>query len=263
MRRTGTTKWVKSERAMVGKKFDHLIYGIRAILETIRSGKHLEKVFVQKGIKGELMKELLKEVHQHQVPLSVVPQEKINRFTRKNHQGAVAFISPVQYHDLHHVLSNLFESGEIPLILLLDQITDVRNFGAIARTAECLGVHALLIPVRGGAQINPDAVKTSAGALNFIPVCRSGDMISDLRYLKESGLQLVSCTEKTDQRLNQVDFNIPTVLIMGSEDTGISKALLDLSDHKASIRMIGKISSLNVGAATAMALYEASKQRAI
>jgi 23S rRNA (guanosine2251-2'-O)-methyltransferase len=159
------------------------------------------------------------------------------------------------------VLAQIFEEGKNPLILILDGITDVRNFGGLARTAECLGVDAILIPTRGGAQVNPDAIKTSAGALNYIPVCRSTNLKESITYLKDSGLQIVACTEKTDILLGQVDFKAPTALIMGSEDEGVSGAYLGLSDVKAKIHMTGRISSLNVAAATAMALYEIDTQR--
>ncbi len=246
---------------MVKQKYDNLIYGIRSIIETIESGKDLEKIFIQKEAKSDLMKELLQLIQKRHVPFSIVPIEKINRFTGKNHQGAVAFVSPVQYYDLHNVLAQIFEEGKNPLILILDGITDVRNFGGLARTAECLGVDAILIPTRGGAQVNPDAIKTSAGALNYIPVCRSTNLKESITYLKDSGLQIVACTEKTDILLGQVDFKAPTALIMGSEDEGVSGAYLGLSDVKAKIHMTGRISSLNVAAATAMALYEIDTQR--
>lgn len=243
------------------KESSQLIYGIRSVIETITAGKHLEKVFVQKGLKGELVKELLQLTSERTVPVSHVPVEKINQFTRKNHQGVVAFMSPVQYHNLHHVVAEVFESGKTPLFLLLDQITDVRNFGAVCRTAECMGVDAVVIPTRGGAQINPDAVKTSAGALNYIPVCREADLKDAAKYLKDSGLQIVACTEKGKKSLHEADFTGPTVLIMGSEEMGINEDLIRMSDESVKINMTGKIGSLNVSAASAMLLYEVTRQR--
>lgn len=242
-------------------EFDHMIYGIRAVMETISAGKHLEKVFVQKGLKGDLVKELLQLANERTVPISHVPLEKINQFTRKNHQGVVAFVSPVQYHNLHHLVAEVFEAGRTPLFLMLDQITDVRNFGGICRTAECMGVDAVVIPTRGGAQINPDAVKTSAGALNHIPVCRERDLKDAARYLKESGLQLIACTEKGTKSTKEGDYSGPAAIIMGSEEMGISPELIELADQVVKISMRGKIGSLNVSAATAMMLYEVNRQR--
>lgn len=240
-----------------------MIYGIRAVIETIHSGKDLERVFVQKGLKGDLLKELLQLAHQRKVPLSTVPIEKINRFTRKNHQGVVAFVSPVQYHNIEHVLPGLFEERRNPLILVLDRITDVRNFGGIARTAECLGADAILIPSKGAAQINADAIKTSAGALNFIPVCREANFKGALQYLKDSGIQLVASTEKAESYFQDIDLMVPTAILMGSEDEGISPAYLDMANVHAKIPLHGEIGSLNVSAATAMALYEVQRQRLI
>lgn len=244
----------------MNKKSD-IIYGIRTVIEAVKSGQHLERVFVQKTLKGELYKELMLELHQTSTPISKVPSERINKFTKKNHQGVVAMISPIQYHSLGHIIPQLFEEGKNPLILLLDEITDVRNFGAIARTAECLGVHALVIPSRGGAQVNEDAVKTSAGAFNYLPVCREKNLLDAARYMQESGFSIISCSEKTDITLDQIDFTSPTALIMGSEEHGISSELMNLSNKVAKVPMTGSIESLNVGVATGMALYEIQRQR--
>ncbi|RED99724.1 23S rRNA (guanosine(2251)-2'-O)-methyltransferase RlmB [Marinoscillum furvescens] len=248
---------------MAIKKFDNMIYGIRAVIETIQSGKDLEKLFVQKGLKGDLMKELLTLAHQRKVPISSVPVEKINRFTRKNHQGAVAFVSPVQYHQIDHVLPGIFEDRKVPIILVLDRVTDVRNFGGIARTAECMGADAILIPTKGSAQINADAVKTSAGALNFIPVCREPNLKEAIQFLKDSGLQVIAATEKAEYYFQDLDLMVPTAIVMGSEDEGISPAYLALADKEAKIPLSGEIESLNVSAAAAMALYEVQRQRLI
>jgi len=248
---------------MADKKFDNLIYGIRAVIETIHSGKDLEKVFVQKGLKGELVKELNQLMHNRQIPHSTVPVEKINRFTRKNHQGVVAFVSPVQYHNIEHVLPQVFEDRKVPLVLVLDRITDVRNFGAIARTAECMNVDAILIPTKNSAQINPDAIKTSAGALNFIPVCRESNFKEAIQFLKDSGLQIVASTEKAESFFQDIDLMVPTAIVMGSEDEGISPVILEMADKQVKIPLSGNIESLNVSAAAAMALYEVNRQRFI
>ncbi|MEQ9007819.1 MAG: 23S rRNA (guanosine(2251)-2'-O)-methyltransferase RlmB [Ekhidna sp.] len=244
----------------MNKKSD-IIYGIRTVIEAVKSGQHLERVFIQKSLKGDLYKELMLELHQTSTPISKVPSERIDKFTKKNHQGVVALISPVQYHTLEHLVPELYEKGRNPLILILDEITDIRNFGAIARTAECFGVDAIVIPSRGGAQINEDAVKTSAGAFNYLPVCREKNLLDAARYLKESGIQIVSCSEKTKKTLDQMDFTGPLAIIMGSEESGISSELLELSDEIAKVPMSGSIESLNVGVAAGMALYEVQRQR--
>lgn len=248
---------------MAEKKFENLIYGIRTAIETIHAGKDLEKIFVQKGLKGDLIRELLRHAHKAQIPVSTVPIEKINRFTRKNHQGVVAFVSPVQYHNITHVLPEIYENHKIPLILVLDRVTDVRNFGGIARTAECLGVDAILIPTKNSVQINSDAMKTSAGALNFIPVCRESNFKEAIQFLKDSGLQVVASDEKADTFFQDIDLTIPTAILMGSEDEGISPVYLSMADQHVKIPLEGNIESLNVAAATAMAIYEVKRQRFI
>ena len=245
------------------KKNEHMIYGIRAVIETIHAGKDLEKVFIQKGLKGDLAKELQGLIHGRQIPLSTVPVEKINNFTRKNHQGVVAFLSPVQYHKIEHILPAVFENRRVPLILVLDRVTDVRNFGGIARTAECMGVDAILIPTKNSAQINADAIKTSAGALNFIPVCREANLKEALQFLKDSGLQIVASTEKAESYFQDIDLMVPTAIIVGSEDEGISSAYLAMADKQVKIPISGEIASLNVSVAAAMALYEVNRQRLI
>ena len=243
------------------KRNENLIYGVRSVIETIQSGKHLEKIFIQKNVKGELVKELLAMIKEFSIPFSKVPVEKINRLTTKNHQGVIAFVSPVQYHSLEHVLPSVFEQGENPLFLILDRITDVRNFGAIARAAECMGVHSIVIPIKNGAQINADAIKTSAGALNYIPVCRELSLAGAIKYLKESGLRVVACSDHSKKNIDQSDFTSPLAIIMGSEEEGISQECLDLSDEQIIIPMTGHIASLNVSAASSIVLYEVSRQR--
>ncbi len=235
-----------------------MVFGIQSVLETLRSGKEIERLLIQKDQSFPEIQQLARELG---APLSRVPPEKLDRLTRKNHQGVVCFISPVRYVPVHNVLTQVFEDGQTPLFLMLDRVTDVRNFGAIARTAECAGSQALLVPFKGGSQINSDAMKTSSGALNYLPVSREGSILDTLHYLKDSGLQVIACTEKGDDSLYEVDFKLPTVIIMGSEEDGIAESLLKLSDRKVRIPLAGKVESLNVSAAAAVVLYEAVRQR--
>jgi len=237
-----------------------MVFGTQSVLETLRSGKEIERLFIQREFGLAEIEKLAKE---RGVPFQRVPVEKLNRVTRKNHQGVIAFVSPIQYMPLHNVLTQVYEDGKVPLLLLLDRITDVRNFGAIARTAECAGVQALIVPMKGGAQINADAMKTSSGALNFLPVCREPNLYETLLYLRNSGLQIVACTEKADKSLYDIDFAIPTVIIMGSEEDGISKEFLQLADSGAKIPLIGHVESLNVSIASSIVLYEAVRQRVV
>ncbi|WP_373515999.1 23S rRNA (guanosine(2251)-2'-O)-methyltransferase RlmB [Persicitalea sp.] len=235
-----------------------MVFGIQSVLETLRSGKEIERLLIQKDQSFPEIQQLARELG---APLSRVPPEKLDRLTRKNHQGVVCFISPVRYVPVHNVLTQVFEDGQTPLFLMLDRITDVRNFGAIARTAECAGAQSLLVPFKGGSQINSDAMKTSSGALNYLPVSREGSILDTLHYLRDSGLQVVACTEKGEDSLYEVDFKLPTVIIMGSEEDGIAESLLKLSDRKVRIPLGGKVESLNVSAAAAVVLYEAVRQR--
>lgn len=243
------------------KNNDNLIYGIRPVIESIRSGREFDKLFIQKGLRGEHMAELYALLKEFEIPYQHVPVEKLNRLTRKNHQGVAGFVSAVAFQPLEEVVQMIFEKGETPLLLILDRVTDVRNFGAIARTAECAGAHAIVFPMQGSAQVNADAMKTSAGALNNIPVCRSKNLSRTIDYLKEAGLQIVAATEKTNVRLYDVDFRLPTAIIMGSEDDGVSPAYLRKCDHTISIPMHGKTASLNVSVATGVVVYEALRQR--
>lgn len=237
-----------------------MVFGTQSVLETLRSGKEIERLFIQRELGLNEIEKTAKELG---IPYQRVPVEKLNRVTRKNHQGVIAFVSPIQYMPLHNVLTQVYEEGKTPLLLLLDRVTDVRNFGAIARTAECAGVQALIVPTKGGAQINADAMKTSSGALNFLPVCREPNLYETLLYLRNSGLQIIACTEKTDKSLYDIDFSIPTVIIMGSEEDGISKEFLLLADSGAKIPLNGQVESLNVSVASSVVLYEAVRQRVI
>ncbi len=242
-------------------KNETLIYGIHPVIETIKAGKDIDKVFIQKGLRGEHFAELYALLKTLDIPYQHVPVEKLNRLTRKNHQGIVAWVSAVAYQPIEEIVQRCFEQGETPLIVVLDRITDVRNFGAIARTAECAGVHGILIPAQGSAQINADAMKTSAGALNNVPVSRSSNLGQTLDMLKNSGLQLVAATEKSDQMMYDVAMDVPTAILMGSEEDGISPAYLKKCDHRVRIPITGQTASLNVSVATALVVYEAVRQR--
>ena len=243
------------------EKNKEAVYGLRPALEAINAGKEIERLFIQRDQNSLLINELVVLANNHKIPVLKVPEEKLNSITRKNHQGVICFISPITYASLDNIISETYQSGKVPLVLILDRITDVRNFGAIARTAECMGVNAIVIPSRGGAQINNDAIKTSAGALNYIPVCREDNLKNTLNYLKESGIQLVACTEKAEKEINAVDFTSPTAIILGSEEDGISEEYLKRSDATCKIELAGKVGSLNVSVAAGMILYEAARQR--
>lgn len=241
-----------------------LIYGIRAVTEAIRAGKEVDKLFVQEGLSNELFGELRRLIRENNIIYKIVPAGKIQRLAPgKNHQGVAAFLSAVAFRKTEDVLPEIFESGQTPLFLILDRITDVRNFGAIARTAECAGVHAIIIPSRGAAQLNADAVKTSAGALHSIPVCREDNLKTVIDYLKESGLRIASCTEKGSTVHYETDLSGPLAIIMGSEEDGISGEYLKRSDVRIQIPMHGTISSLNVSVATGIVLFEVLRQRAV
>lgn len=243
------------------RESNQMVFGIRAVVEAIRSGKEIEALFIQRGISGGLIQELKELMNEYQITAQQVPVEKLNRITQKNHQGVIAVISPIVYQKIENIIPEVFERGEIPLILVLDGVTDVRNMGAIARTAECAGAHAIVIPAKGSAQINPDAIKTSAGALYKIPVCRHDNFMQTVRFLQESGLQLVCCTEKTQDNIYKPDYTAPTAIIMGSEEDGIRNEIIRISDHLAKIPMFGEIESLNVSVSTGVILYEAIRQR--
>jgi 23S rRNA (guanosine2251-2'-O)-methyltransferase len=246
---------------MMHKEKSNFIFGIRTAIEAIHFGKEIDKILIQKGLGNELFAELKKLIQEHNIPHNFVPVEKLNRITGKNHQGIICFLSEITFHHIENFLPGIYEAGKTPLLLVLDKVTDVRNFGAICRTAECAGVHAIIIPSRGSAQVNADAVKTSAGALQKIPVCREENLKETLLFLRESGLQIVACTEKTNDLYYSVDLTKPTAIIMGSEEDGISAEYLKLSDVKAKIPLLGEIGSLNVSVACGILLYEAVKQR--
>lgn len=242
-------------------KQDQFIFGIHAVREALNAGKDIDKVLVRRGAGSDLFKQLMGDFCRRDIPVQQVPVEKLNRITRKNHQGVIAWISQITYSDLTSVLPSIFESGEEPFILLLDGVSDVRNFGAIARSAECAGVHAIVIPASGSAAINPDAIKTSAGALHRIPVCRHRDLVTTVRFLRDSGLRLFAATEKAEDVVYSTDMTGPVGIIMGSEERGVSNALLKDADGWVSIPMKGTISSLNVSVAAGIMLFEVLRQR--
>jgi len=239
------------------------IYGIRPAIEAIKAGKELEKVLLQNGLKGEGFRELFALIKELEIPFQFVPAEKLNRLSHQNHQGVIAHLSEITYQKLEQIIPMIYEQGKTPLVLILDKVTDVRNLGSIARTAECAGVDALIVPAKGSAQINSDAVKTSAGALYKLPVVRSENLKESLRFLHDSGLHIVAATEKADSDYTAADYSVPTALILGSEGTGISEEYLKLSDTKVSIPVLGEIESLNVSVASGILLYEVIRQRKI
>jgi len=244
---------------MTGK--DHYIFGIHAVLEAAQAGKDLDKVLVKRGAGSDLLKKLLGILGSLDIPVQQVPVEKLNRITGKNHQGVIALLSEISYVDITTLLPSIFEKGENPLILLLDGVSDVRNFGAIARSAECAGVHAIVIPFAGSAAINADAIKTSAGALHRIPVCRHRDLLTVTRFLKDSGLRIFAATEKASESLYITDMTGPAAMIMGSEERGVSAQLLKEADVCVAIPLKGTIASLNVSVAAGIMLFEMVRQR--
>lgn len=237
------------------------IFGIRAVIEAIEAGKDIDKIFIKKDLQGELIDELFDLVRHHHIVTQRVPVERINRITRKNHQGVVAILSAITYHRLDSVIPQLYEEGLLPLIVVLDGITDVRNFGAIARTCECVGANAIVIPEHGSVSVNADAVKTSAGALLHIPVCRERNIPFALKTLKENGYNVIAASEKADINYTRADYTTPVAIVMGAEDVGISPEALKQCDTFVSIPLFGKIESLNVSVAAGVLLYEAVRQR--
>ena len=240
-----------------------MIFGTRAVIEAIQAGKELDKVLMQKGVRNELTQELVSLLKERQIPFSTVPIEKFNTITRKNHQGTIAFLSAVIYASLDNVIHDAYYKCHDPLLIVVDRVTDVMNFGAIARAAECLGAHALLIPAKGSARISGDAVKASAGALHHIPVCREENLKTTIDFLKSSGVRVIACNEKASQLTHEADLKGPLALLIGSEEDGISPAYLKMANEQVRIPMTGHIASLNVSVATSICLYEVIRQRAL
>lgn len=243
------------------KKNEDICFGIRPVAEAINAGKNIDKVLIQYTPHSPNLQELLAFIKEKGISYQKVPAAKLNRITRKQHQGVIAFLAAVPFASLAPVIQSTYENGKTPFVLLLDKITDVRNFGGIVRSALCAGVDTVVIPEKGAAQLGGDAMKTSAGALTHLPIVREQDFTQAIAYLKESGLQIVACHEKTTQSIHEVEFTAPTAIIMGAEDTGISPELLPLVDHQVKIPMAGPVASLNVSAAAAVMLYEVVRQR--
>jgi len=243
------------------KQDSDFIFGMFPVLEALRSSADLDKVIMQLGLRSPHLHEMKQMLTELDIPLQMVPKEKLDRITRANHQGIIGFMSPVTFQPLEEVLQRVYEDGRDPFLLILDRVTDVRNFGAICRTAECAGIDAVIVPTRGSARIGGDALKTSAGALMYLPVCRSQNLKETLEFLKQSGLQLVACTEKTEIDLFHQKLAGPIAIVMGSEEDGISPEYLKKCDIRVKIPMIGKTESLNVSVATALVVYEIVRQR--
>lgn len=238
-----------------------MMFGTRAVIEAIKAGRDIEKIFIQAGLNNDLAKELITLAKSRGVPFTFVPLPKLNSLSTKNHQGVICMLSAVQFATLENIIDKIYSEGREPFFLILDRITDVRNFGAIARTAECAGLDGIIIGDSGNAPITGDAMKTSAGALSYLPVCRTSNMKKTIQYLKESGIQVIACTEKADKALYELDFKAPVALIIGSEEDGISSQLIKEADHVVKIPMRGKIESLNVSVATGIAIYEILRQK--
>ena len=243
------------------KQRNLLVFGLRPVIEAIQCGKPIDRLFIQDKLKGELSTALFKLVREKKIAHTRVPLPKLNRLTRKNHQGVVGFISPISFCDIETLVPSLYERGEVPLLLVLDRITDTRNFGALVRTAACTGVQAVITPEKNSAPITQDAIKTSAGALFRVPIVRHPNLKAVLQYLKLSGLQLIAATERASCNVYDLDWTKPTALLLGSEENGISPAYLKFSDKSGRLPMLGQIESLNVSVACGAILYEAVRQR--
>lgn len=237
------------------------IFGIRAVTEAIEAGKDIDKILVKKDLQGDLIGPLLQLARENRVLVKRVPQQTIDRITRKNHQGVIAILSAVTYYRLDMLVPQLYEEAKLPFVIVLDGITDVRNFGAIARTAECVGADAIVIPEHGSVSVGGDAVKTSAGALLHMPVCRERSAALAVKFLKENGYKIVAVSEKSAVNYTTIDYTDPVALVMGAEDVGISPEVMKLADCSAAIPMFGKIGSLNVSVAAGVMMYEVVRQR--
>jgi len=242
-------------------KENEMIFGTRAVIEAIQAGKEVDKILMRRDIQNDLSHQLFNIVKETHIPIQRVPLEKLNRLTRKNHQGVIAFISAVTYQKLEDIVPFLYEEGKTPFIILLDGVTDVRNFGAIARSCECAGVDAIVIPERNSVSVNADAVKTSAGALLSLPVCKEGSITEAIKFLKSSGYKVVAATEKASIEYTGTSYKDPIAVVMGGEDMGISMDNLRICDEMVQIPIFGNIASLNVSAAAAVLMYEVVRQR--
>lgn len=246
---------------MNNEKKNDFIFGLRPVIEAIEAGKTIDKIFVQNALQGSVYIELKQILAKHNVRPNYVPLEKLNRFTKKNHQGVVAFISEIPFYKTEDILPQIYEKGKVPFILILDRLTDVRNFGAVCRTAECVGIDAIIIPEKGAAPINSDAIKTSAGAIYNIKICKEKNLAHTVDFLQQSGVSVFAATEKAQKLIYEINFKDPCAIIMGNEETGISKEVLHHSDEKMKLPILGKTESLNVSVACGAILYEAMRQR--
>ena len=246
---------------MKQQKEKNMIFGIRAVIEAIDAGKEIDKIFLRREMGGDLARELFDKLKDAQVAIQRVPLEKLNRLTMKNHQGVVAYISSVEYQRIEDIIPTLYEQGKNPFVVILDGVTDVRNFGAIARTCECAGVDALIVPVHGAAAANADAIKTSAGALHVIPVCREQSLHNCVSYLQKCGIQVIAASEKATHSYTEANYQNPLAIIMGAEDVGVAPDILRICNDMVSIPILGQIESLNVSVAAGILIYEAVKQR--
>lgn len=240
---------------------NEMIFGVRAVIEAVEAGKEIDKILMKRDLQSALSKELLTALKGTQIPVQRVPAERLNRITRKNHQGVIAFVSAITYRHVEELVPALFEEGKSPVFVMLDGVTDVRNFGAIARTCLCAGIDAVILPARNSVSVNADAMKTSAGALHTLPVCREQNLASAIRYLKECGFGIIAATEKGDYDYTKADYKRPVCIVMGAEDTGIPYEHLALCDEWAKIPVYGQIESLNVSVAAGILIYEAVRQR--
>lgn len=237
------------------------IFGLRAVMEAIQNNESIDKIYIQKGLSGHLFQELQQHLSSKEYNLSYVPIEKLNKLVKGNHQGVVAKISPVEFKSLEEIVEQVQENSTAPLFLLLDQIDDVRNFGAIIRTAECCGVNAIIVQKKGGAPITADTVKTSAGAIFNIPIAKVDHIKDAIYYLQSSGIKVLAATEKTDDLIYDKDLSQSLALVMGNEGRGINPSVLKIVDEKAKLPMKGSIGSLNVSVACGAFLYEVLRQR--
>lgn len=238
-----------------------LVFGIHPILEGLKSGENFDKLLILNSLRTTQAKEIMKLARDNGISINKVPQQKLDRITRKNHQGIIGFIAPIEFHSIENILPEVFTQGKAPFILILDRISDVRNFGAIVRTAECAGVDAIIIPKKGSAQINGETIKTSTGAIFNIPICKVSGIDSIIPFLKESGIHLVACTEKSDVNYTKIDYTIPIGVILGSEESGIAISNITKSDSTVKLPLEGKTKSLNVSVAAGVIMYEVIRQR--
>lgn len=237
------------------------IFGIRPVLEAMEASKSIDKILVKRELNGEFVKEVFQMAKELDIPVQKVPNEKLNRITMKNHQGVIAIMCPVRYYNLDNLIASLYEEGKTPMAIILDGVTDARNFGAIARSAECAGADFIVIPEKGSASVTSDSVRSSAGALFHIPVCREKDLTRALIRLQENGYKIVGASEKSKLNYTDVDYRVPVAIVMGAEDTGLSNDVLRRCDDLAAIPILGKVGSLNVSVACGVILYEAVRQR--